>query len=265
MPERSQIARWTLVALLPLALALLVAPSAPADADQHDGSSVADAEMVAAGKKLYDQSCVYCHGVDGEGDGPVAFFLSRDGDLRPRDFTTEPYKFRSTPSGELPLDGDLMRTITDGRPGYMPAFRGLSQEDRRRLIAYVKSLTPAFGEEQRLLEPIEIGSPLPATVQSIAAGEAVYVKLQCAKCHGVDGQGDGPSADSLETTGGMKIGSRDLTRPSSFGGGHRAEDIYRTFMTGLNGVPMPSYTGVISEEEAWDLVNYVLSLDREGH
>lgn len=47
-------------------------------------------------------------------------------------------------------------------------------------------------------------------------------------------------------------------------GGNALQDIYRTFMTGLNGVPMPSYTGVISEDEAWHLVNFVLSLDREG-
>lgn len=262
MTKRARIARWTLAALLPLAL--LVARPVPSGGDQSKQQSMVDDEMVAAGKKLYDKSCVYCHGVSGKGDGPVAFFLSRNIAPRPRDFTSEPYKFRSTPSGELPLDGDLLRIITKGRPGYMPAFSALSQTDRQLLVAYVKSLTPDFAEDRPIPEPIEIGSPLPATVQSIAAGEAVYAKLQCAKCHGGGGQGDGPSADTLQTTAGMKILATDLTRPSSYAGGGSAQDVYRTFMTGLNGVPMPSYAGVMTEEESWHLVNYVLSLDREG-
>lgn len=255
MTKTRRIARLILV--LPL-LALLAAPPVSLSADQHDE------EGVAAGKKLYDQNCVYCHGVNGEGDGPVAYFLSRDAAPRPRDFTTEPYKYRTTPSGELPLDADLLKFITNGRPGYMPAFRALSLADRQRLVDYVKSLTPAFAEDRPAPEPIEIGSPLPATPQSVAQGEAVYVKLQCAKCHGVGGLGDGTSANTLQTTAGMKIRAMDLTRPSSYFAGNAPEDIYRTFMTGLNGVPMPSYTGVISEEEAWHLVNFVLSLDREG-
>ena len=256
MMRNTGVGRWTWAALL--LLALVAAPPVQVAADQHDD------EMVATGKALYGQNCVYCHGVDGEGDGPVAYFLSRDTAPRPRDFTTEPYKFRSTPSGELPLDGDLMRIITDGRPGYMPGFGALSQDDRRSLVAYVKSLTPAYAEDRPAAEPIEIGSPLPATVQSVAAGEAIYAKLQCAKCHGAGGQGDGPSAAALQTTGGMKILATDLTRPSSYAGGSAPQDIYRTFMTGLNGVPMPSYDGVITQEESWHLVNYVVSLDREG-
>ena len=256
MMRNARIGRWMLAALL--LLALFAAPPLPVAADQHDN------EMIAAGQKLYEQSCIYCHGVDGQGDGPVTYFLSRDTAPRPRDFTAEPYKFRSTPSGELPLDGDLMRIITNGRPGYMPGFGGLSQDDRRSLIAYVKSLTPDFAEDRPAPEPIDIGSPLPATAQSIAVGEAVYVKLQCAKCHGAGGQGDGPSAGTLQTVQGLRIPATDLTRPSSFAGGSTPQDIYRTFMTGLNGVPMPSYAGVISEEDSWHLVNYVLSLDREG-
>jgi len=37
-----------------------------------------NAESVAAGKEIYDLSCVFCHGVKGEGKGPVTYFLSRD-------------------------------------------------------------------------------------------------------------------------------------------------------------------------------------------
>ena len=34
--------------------------------------------------------------------------------IRPRDFRTGLFKFRSTPSGSLPTDDDLLRTVTQG-------------------------------------------------------------------------------------------------------------------------------------------------------
>jgi mono/diheme cytochrome c family protein len=43
-------------------------------------------------------------------------------------------------------------------------------------------------------------------------------------------------------------------------GGSSPEDVYRTFMTGLEGSPMPSYEGAMTEEEAWELVAYVRGL-----
>lgn len=245
-----------------LALALVVAPL-PSWAQEAEPSA-ADDGALTAGRRIYDQTCAYCHGAEGRGDGPVALFLARDMAPRPRDFTSEPFKFRSTPSGELPTDEDLMRIVTEGRPGLMPGFWALSLEERRQVIAYVKSLVPDFTAGVAVPEPLEIGPHPPASARSVALGETVYAKLQCAKCHGDGGEGDGPSAATLQTTNGLAILPVDLTRPSSFGGGDDPEDVYRTFMTGMNGVPMPSYAGVISEEEAWALVDFVLSLDREG-
>ena len=37
-------------------------------------------------------------------------------------------------------------------------------------------------------------------------------------------------------------------------------DLYRTFMTGVNGSPMPSFGDSISPQDGWDLVHYVLTL-----
>ena len=38
------------------------------------------------------------------------------------------------------------------------------------------------------------------------------------------------------------------------------EDLYRIFMTGLDGTPMPSWSDNIKPDEAWDLVFYLRSL-----
>jgi len=43
-------------------------------------------------------------------------------------------------------------------------------------------------------------------------------------------------------------------------GGSTVKDIYRTFYTGLAGTPMPSFGGILSDNENWHLVSYVLFL-----
>jgi mono/diheme cytochrome c family protein len=42
--------------------------------------------------------------------------------------------------------------------------------------------------------------------------------------------------------------------------GHRDMDLYRTFTTGLNGTPMPAYGRSLTNEECWDLVDFIQSL-----
>ena len=70
------------------------------------------------GKTLYLKYCSTCHGVDGTGEGTATVYLFP----KPRDFTKGIFKFQSTPSGSLPTDGDLERTIRNGMPGSaMPA------------------------------------------------------------------------------------------------------------------------------------------------
>ena len=70
-------------------------------------------ELVERGKAIYFQRCSFCHGLLGDGNGPAADFM----DPRPRDFTLGTFKFRTTQSGELPLDEDLFRTVSRGLSG----------------------------------------------------------------------------------------------------------------------------------------------------
>ncbi|RMF88511.1 MAG: cytochrome c, partial [Nitrospinota bacterium] len=55
-------------------------------------------ENVARGEEIYQRRCWFCHGLEGDGNGPVADYL----DPRPRDFTLGSYKLRTTESGEPP-------------------------------------------------------------------------------------------------------------------------------------------------------------------
>ena len=77
----------------------------------------------SAGKVVYTKWCAGCHGDNGAGDGPGAKHMIPP----PRDFTGAIYQIRSTPSGQLPTDADLMRSIDEGlfgtaMPGWRPAI-----------------------------------------------------------------------------------------------------------------------------------------------
>src|SRR5438876_7879807 len=96
---------------------LLVLMAAPAAADPATA--------------VYNHACAWCHGRDGRGDGPAAFSINKYLSPRPRDLTHGRFELRSTPSGELPTDEDLLRTLERGIPGYMPSFRGLTAGERQ--------------------------------------------------------------------------------------------------------------------------------------
>jgi len=105
------------------------------------------------GRAVYLRNCQSCHGICGDGNGDYAQTLR----IKPRDFTAGVYKWRSTPTGSLSTDEDLLRTLSKGVPeSGMPAFAGMPEQDRRAVIAYIKSLSPRFNSE-----PVEKPIPIP--------------------------------------------------------------------------------------------------------
>jgi cytochrome c oxidase subunit 2 len=63
---------------------------------------------------------------------------------------------------------------------------------------------------------------------------------------------------------GRLVNARDFTQPASYRTGWTEREIVRTLETGMNGVPMPSYSGVMSKQEEYDMVAYLLSLAKHG-
>ena len=110
--------------------------------DSHIGKMVGNSKH---GKALYERYCIFCHGVDGDGRGESAPYL----DPKPRDFTKAVFKCRSTPSGTLPLDGDLYDTISRGvHASGMPSWKPLLKQERADLVAYIKTFSSSFQEEK---------------------------------------------------------------------------------------------------------------------
>lgn len=235
-------------AALAAGLAAVAAP-APARADDP-------------GRTAFLAHCAPCHGTEGRGDGPAARWLP----VPPRDLVEGAYRWRSTPTGELPTEADVLRTIDHGVPGSaMPPWRGtLPPFVRQALARYVRGLAVAAqgGDDPGAAEVI-VAPPGPApTPELVARGRAVYEALQCATCHGEGGRGDGPAAPGLKDDHGRPLSPWDLTRPA-VRSGVGPEAVYRSLMTGLAGTPMPEYGPVVAEADRWPLVLYVMSLRRE--
>ena len=219
--------------------------------------STESSETVAKGESLYQEHCASCHGADGDGKGKVASDLS----TKPRNFTKGIYKFRSTPSGELPTDDDLLRTISVGIPGTaMEGYPELPQSDLLALVAYLKTFSPRF-LKRRPGTPIIVPSPRPLTPEATTRGQQVYHQMYCAACHGEKALGDGELAQGLTDTNGDPIQPANLTT-GRLKSGQGPQAIYRTIMTGLDGTPMPSYGDSLDPEEGWDLALYIFSLSQ---
>jgi cytochrome c oxidase cbb3-type subunit 2 len=215
-------------------------------------------ERLKTGKFVYERGCATCHGMQGKGDGLAAPYL----DPRPRDFTKGEFKFRTTPNGAIPTVEDLARTITHGLNGTaMSPWTELSKQDLQAVIAYVETFSARFKTETA--NPIKVPRETPFNMEAVRRGERWYTDIECGKCHGTEGRGDGPSAAELKDNSGFSIRPADLTQAARYKRGASPTDIYLTVFTGLTGTPMPSNAGNLEKpEDEWDLVYYVYWLSQ---
>jgi len=220
---------------------------------------LAELAVDPAAGALYQRACGACHGDQGDGRGEAARHL----DPLPQDFARGVFKLRSTPTGSLPNDEDLRRTVREGVPGTaMPAFRDrLSAGQIAMMVQVAKRFAPRFAEE-RPEASIPIPSEPPDDAGSRKIGATLYRRYGCVECHGPSGRGDGPAAAGLRDDKGIPIRAYDFTRPGRMKGGHRPADVYRTLATGMDGTPMPSYRDSVPAEDLWHLVHHVRSLVR---
>lgn len=236
---------------------LLVVGTAPARAQQTSATKIGTLTgHVANGGKLYGRYCVGCHGPDGDGLGENAMWI----DPKPRDFTTAVFKCRSTVSGNLPTDQDLFNAVTRGFvTTNMPPWVALTPQNRVDLIAYVKTFSRRW-QLQTAATPITIPPEPAPTIEGILRGRQLFQHLECWKCHGPAGHGDGPSASTLTDSKDNPIRPYNFSTGTRFKCGVTNQDLYRIFMTGLDGTPMPSFADNLKPEEAWDLVHFLRTL-----
>ena len=252
----------------------------------EEGDSHSDLQH---GQAVYQERCVQCHGVSGDGNGPAAKYMYP----RPRDYRKGVFKFASTLYGYHPLREDLVRTVRQGVRGTsMPGFNLLPEKDIQAVVDYVLMLSRRGELENQLVEladaddavdPDEVKADLipvvlnrwaeaiaeeilPMTPQPrftsehVKLGKQAFLTKGCSKCHGEDGRGQ--TKDNRGTDAwGFPTRAADLTS-GMLHGGNRPVDIYRRIYGGINGTPMPSFAGALKEEPEtiWNLVAFVTSI-----
>lgn len=97
----------------------------------------------------------------------------------------------------------------------------------------------------------QVSNPIPRSPESHARGAKLYVQY-CAKCHGMTGNGAGPSAHGISTN------------PRQLWAWHNADsaaDPYLFWFITNGRTDMPPWGVILSENERWDLVNYIKSIE----
>ena len=244
------------------------------------------------GQAVYMKRCVQCHGVNGDGNGPVAVHMYP----RPRDYTKGIFKFTSTPYGNKPRREDLTATIRAGIAGTsMPRFNRISDREVEAVVDYVmvlaqrgeleyqlameaeasEELDPEYVPEfvgdvtnrwlsakQNFTHPL---SPMPAfNAEIVAQGKKAFLTKGCSGCHGDDGRGHTPENFKRNDSWGHPTRAADLTS-GMLRGGQEPIDIYRRILNGINGSPMPGFKGALQKEPdtIWHLVAFVLDISNK--
>lgn len=111
-----------------------------------------DGRAMQRGESVFANFCQLCHGAGGRGDGPVAL----------RGFPAPP-SLLADKARNL-KDGQIFHILSLGQ-GNMPSYAAqVSQEDRWRVILYVRKLQ----EESRQAQP-QAATPQPKQARSVAA------------------------------------------------------------------------------------------------
>lgn len=123
---------WSIIAPLCTGLGVSIAQDlweAPPEAIDIKNPLPLNESTIQAGRKLFQRSCMPCHGQSGRGDGPAAFALNP----KPKDLSDTERMRNMT-------DGELFWKVSEGR-GNMPSFADAhTDEERWQIINYLRAL-----------------------------------------------------------------------------------------------------------------------------
>lgn len=103
-------------------------------------------------------------------------------------------------------------------------------------------------------EAAEVPNPIEADEDSVGMGRMLYAD-NCAVCHGETGEGDGPTAESLDPAPADL--HEDHVQDLSDGA------LFYIISHGRPESAMPAWEGTLSEEERWHVVNFMRTFQEE--
>lgn len=253
-----------------LAVERAIAEKAPA------GNKNPNAAEVKRGRHVYSRYCIGCHGREGEGDGAAAKMLYPP----PRNLVEADFKFSSRSTPGLPTDEDLTQLLQRGLKGTaMPSFHEVPSEDLRAVIAYIKTLSEKWKEDQS--EPIEIPADPWADkeAEGVAEGDRVYHAVaMCMSCHPSYHDANdfeamyrklGYETVLLRPNAQLAVPQKNpdgtLTVPPDFKRdwvktGADARNLYRVISAGITTTAMPTWVETLQPDQIWGLAHYISSL-----
>jgi copper transport protein len=92
-------------------------------------------------------------------------------------------------------------------------------------------------------------NPVKPTAESIERGRMLF-EQNCVVCHGADGRGDGPRAAELNPA------PSDFRQHVPF---HDDAQLFAFIANGFPGSAMPAWRDQLSEEDIWNIVNFLRS------
>ena len=95
-----------------------------------------------------------------------------------------------------------------------------------------------------------LANPLAVNPAGLAAAKIIYAD-RCARCHGDQGNGDGPDASMYKTPPGVLSDARVMGQETD-------GEIFWKIGEGRR--PMPGFAKELSDEQRWQLVNFIRSL-----
>jgi mono/diheme cytochrome c family protein len=116
-----------------------------------------------------------------------------------------------------------------------------------RAVVEAANLAPASAASQANAHPF--------SRESVARGESLYL-ANCAACHGALGDGDGPTA---QRSGSFMAPLSDRVPALSDG------SLAYRIAVGTVGSGMPGFASTLSEDDRWDLVNYLRQAFGQRH
>lgn len=183
------------------------------------------------GKGLFGENCAVCHGTDGQG----RVGASLEGWF----------------SGNNP-EAFVRTTVRDGVADTMPAFSqskggALTDQEIDDIAAYIMSWQERV---ESAPTPVTVpATPIPAIAGvegDLAAGAQIFAR-DCQVCHGENGQGRVGASLSAPIA---------AAQPAAF--------LRQVISEGIQGSPMPAFTGALSEDDIENVVAFVLSWEHRS-
>lgn len=145
------------------------------------GATSRSSSELALGGQAYLAQCSVCHGVEGQGDGPLVASIVAEQRPQPARFTAEKMRSLGRSGVARVLEGESHRQPHAPMPFWGPH---LGHEWTNRIADYVVHM-PSMDDSGRAAVARYLGAPAGAS----ATGRRTYVTY-CSACHGPQGHGE---------------------------------------------------------------------------